>query len=525
MRALSLSLLAFAGFSALVTPARADSLSTEAAAVFELNERFVTGLSQTTSFAPLPDGRMVITQKTGEVLVRRTDGTLENAGRFSVDSGSEKGLLNVLPHPSFSSNGLLYFYYSLPNGDGGNRDRDRHRVSTVQLGTNNRLDMGTLRELVKDLYGPANHDGGALAIGPDGKLYIGVGDTGCNSQQLVEPVYDPTNYYATCLSNGNGKILRVNLDGTIPSDNPRVGATVTACGPSCGAVPTGTAPAREDIWAWGFRNPWRFWFDSRTGNLWLGDVGERSYEEINVIPQANKGKHYGWPWREGRKGHPRTTCNQSTPGSGDCVEPAYVCRQGVFADEQVQDLCRSIIGGFIMDSCQWPAPFRGRYFFADSALVPSPLWSLDVAGDRSGVVAQSRRNFLTATQGIVHLAPGNDGALYYAVHGNHIGRVAPKTPATCPDGGAAGAGGSAGAGAGGAAGGAAGNGGASGTAGAGASAGRAGSRSTPGDDSDDGCGCRIPRSPAQRTALILALIGGSVLVARRRRKARQPRGH
>jgi MYXO-CTERM domain-containing protein len=200
------------------------------------------------------------------------------------------------------------------------------------------------------------------------------------------------------------------------------------------------------------------------------------------------------------------------------VEPSYVCRQSGFADEQVTDLCRSIIGGFIMDSCQWPAPFRGRYFFADSALVPSPLWSLDVTGDRSGVVAESRRNFLTATQSIVHLAPGNDGALYYAVHGNHIGRVVPKTPATCPDGGAAGAGG---------AGGSAGDGGVGGSAGAGASAGRAGAGAAPGgdSDSDDGCGCRIPRAPAKRAALLLTLVGGAVLVARRRRKAQNPLGH
>ena len=504
-------------------PALADSLGEEAAAVFDLNDRYVTGLRQATAFALLPDGRMVITQKGGDVAVRLPAGTVETAGHFDVDASSEKGLLNVLPHPDFASNRLLFFYYSLANSDGGNRDRDRHRVSTVELGANNRLNMGTLRELVTGLQGPANHDGGALAIGPDGKLYIGVGDTGCNSQEFVEPTYDPTNYYATCLTNGNGKILRINLDGTIPSDNPLVDRSVPECGASCGDAPSGTGDAREDIWTWGFRNPWRFWFDPQTGHLWVGDVGERSFEEINVIPQANKGKHYGWPWREGRKGHPRSACNTSTPGAGDCVEPAYACRQAGFADATVADVCKSITGGFIMDSCQWPAPFRGRYFFADNALLPSPLWTLDVTGDRSGVVANTRKEFLEASSVIVHLAPGNDGALYYAVHGDRIGRVTPKSPASCPDAGAGTGGttGSAGrAGSAGAGGGTAGAGGVGGTGTSGQ-----GGTSSPGggDDSDDGCGCRVPRGHAARSAFGLTLFGAAFLFGARLLRRRRER--
>ncbi len=511
MTALTLRILAIAAVSALAAPARADSLSDEARALFDLNDRYVSGLSRATAFAELPDGRLVITQKTGEVRVRLTDGRLIDAGRFAVDTGSEKGLLNVLPHPSFATNSLLFFYYSLASFEdgGGGRNLDRHRVSSVELGGDSRLDMSTLRELVTGLYGPNNHDGGALAIGPDGKLYIGVGDTGCNSQQFVEPVYTPSNYYATCLSNANGKILRVNLDGSIPSDNPLVGRTVTACGPACGDVPSDTADARDDIWTWGFRNPWRFWFDARTGHLWVGDVGEKSYEEINVIPQANKGKHYGWPWREGRKGHPRSRCEASTPGSGDCIEPAYVCQQSAFSDAGVDDICRSITGGFIMDSCTWPVPFRGRYFFADNAMAPSPMWSVDVTADRNGVVAGTRRNFLTASTAIVHMAPGRDGALYYVAHGGFIGRVAPKTAASCPDGGAAGAGGTAGG-----PDASAGNGGVGGSAGAGGT-----STAAAGDsDADDGCGCRVPRTPASRTALLMALLGGTWILARRLRR-------
>src|SRR3970282_2174488 len=124
------------------------------------------------------------------------------------------------------------------------------------------------------------------------------------------------------------------------------------------------AAAREDIWAWGFRNPWRFWFDGETGNLWVGDVGEVTFEEIDVIPQTGGGKHYGWPWREGGEGHPVAKCQDIQP-SGACLDPAYYCRHG--GDQGgIDGNCESITGGVIVDSCQFPASFRGKYFFGDN---------------------------------------------------------------------------------------------------------------------------------------------------------------
>ena len=365
------------------------------------------------------------------------------------------------------------------------------------------------------MYGPANHDGGALAIGPDGKLYIGVGDTGCNSRRFVDSDSPPANYYSTCLTNGNGKILRVNLDGTIPSDNPLVGRTVTACGAGCADIPSGSGAAREDIWAWGFRNPWRFWFDPQNGNLWVGDVGELSYEEINIIPQSKKGKHYGWPWREGRKGHPRGACETATAGAGECEEPAYVCRQSGFADPATPDLCRSITGGVIVDSCDWPAAFRGRYYFGDNALVPAPVWSVAVNRERSAVVQDSRRELLQASSPVIHFEAGKDNALYYAVHGGRIGRITPKSPGVCPDGGA-GSGGSAGSS--GAAGGA-GSPGSGGVGGADAGPGQAGSSGSGNDDGsgDDGCGCSVPGASAPKLAGLGIAASALLLWSRLRR--------
>src|SRR5207244_3667210 len=132
--------------------------------------------------------------------------------------------------PAFASNGRLFFYYSASDAIGG-VDDDRNRAVSITLKGDGTLDKASEKVLVRGLEGRANHDGGALAIGPDGKLYIGDGDSGCNSGQATEPPYTPTNFFATCLShNGNGKIMRVNLDGSIPSDNPLVGkSNVTQC--------------------------------------------------------------------------------------------------------------------------------------------------------------------------------------------------------------------------------------------------------------------------------------------------------
>jgi glucose/arabinose dehydrogenase len=378
-----------------------------------------TGLAQPSDVAFLPDGRMVVIEKGGAVRLRATDGTLSTAGTFPVDTRSEKGLLGVAVDPGFAATSRLFFYYSLSDAAGGN-DVDRHRVVSVSLRTDGTLDPATETVLVSGLRGPANHDGGALAVGPDGKLYVGVGDTGCNSGQPPELLYTPTNYFPTCLTNGNGKILRVNLDGSIPADNPLAAAALaTACGATCGTAPSGLAVPRADVWAWGFRNPWRFSFDPQTGRLWVGDVGEVTYEEVTV---AEAGRHHGWPWREGGRGWPVAKCRETTPDRGDCVEPAYFCRHGVAAGGVDGD-CQSITGGVIVDGAPWPASEWGRYWFADN--VNGRVWTLTLDATRTGVVSGSRREVAKVAGGPVSMRLGPDGAIYVAVISGKVVRIAP----------------------------------------------------------------------------------------------------
>ena len=390
---------------------------------------FVSGISQITDFRFLPDGRVVMTQKTGEVMVRLTSGTVVQAGTFPVDSSSEKGLLGVELHPQFGqgTNRTLFFYYSLSDAAGGT-DLNRHRVVSITLADTNQLTMATETLLLQNLRGPANHDGGGLGIGPDGKLYVSVGDTGCNSG-LPPPPPDSniTNYTGTCLTTANGKILRINLDGTIPADNPLVGTAVPACdATSCNANPVPvvlTGVPRTEIWSWGFRNPFRFSFDPMTGNLWVGDVGEVTYEEVDLV---TKGQHYGWPYREGGVGDPVTTCDGLGPngGGGDCVDPKYFCVHGG-ATGGIDGNCESVTGGVFVDSATWPAPYRGLYYFGDNA--NGNLWTLTPNAARNGFVSNPRSDFGSGFGTPVRFLVGPDGNLYVANYSsNNILVISPK---------------------------------------------------------------------------------------------------
>jgi glucose/arabinose dehydrogenase len=371
---------------------------------FELGQ-WLGNVGGVTDIAFVSDGRAVVTRKGGQIAVVMPDGTVQSSSSsIDVDSESEKGLLGVVSDERDN----LYFYASTGDDDG-----DKHRVYRGTLDSSGAVSVDLTRPILSGgLEGPANHDGGGMVI-HEGQLYVGVGDTGFNNSP-------PTNRYGTCLNKPNGKILRVGLDGSIPSDNPLMSAAmVTGCASQ--RAEFARLPPDKRIYAWGLRNPWRFWIDPATDLLWIGDVGEVSQEEITV---GGKGAHHGWPFYEGNLEHGELGgidgCMQVEP-AGACVAPqhAYGRADGV-----------SVTGGLIPPAgCGWGA-YEQRYFFADYGT--GRVWTLDVKPDRSGAVANSRRPF-ARINGVVSFRTGPDGAMYIASHDSgSIQRVAPKNaPAAC----------------------------------------------------------------------------------------------
>lgn len=425
MRRLCLALALAAGGPRL---ASAETLVSQFTPELRLTQ-FATGLSQPTAAAFLPDGRLVAIGKEGGIRVRpAAGGAWINAGAFDVETTSEQGLIGLAVDPEFSASNRLYFYYS----QNGSPVTNRHRVAYALIDpVTSIVDVANKVDILTGIYGPANHDGGGLMFGPDGYLYIGAGDTGCNCNC---PPGQADNYFPTCLTNFNGKIMRLGRDGEIPPDAALAGVDTAACGLPGGSycstgpnvVPNQSTPqpARAAIYNWGFRNPWRFVFDEQTGFLWVGDVGEITWEEITISTGPNQ--HHGWPFREGFHGLAVTRCGESTPMSGNCKEPAYEYNHS----ESPSGGQGSVSAGAFSNDCSWPAPWRGRFWFGDYN--KSRIWTLTPNAARDGIEAGSRTTIVTSASGPVHFFNGPDHAIYFvAIAGGDIWRIAPLNPASC----------------------------------------------------------------------------------------------
>jgi glucose/arabinose dehydrogenase len=469
-----------------------------------LDQAFVLGVDNATDIAFHPDGRALVTQKNGTITIRAANGELtEISGTFSgLDTSSEKGLLGVVADPGVASNDTFYFY-----ADTGPTE-DKHRVYKGVLNDDNTLSVDLEEPIVAaargngpGLEGPANHDGGGLFI-HEGKLYLSVGDTGANASP-------PTNKYSSCLNKGNGKILRVNLDGSVPSDNPLASVSeVTACN-TTGSDWTTAAPDRR-IFAWGLRNPWRFWIDPHTDLMWIGDVGEQQREEITV---GRGGEHFGYPFFEGTLDH--SMANGELRLGKSCDQdflPSKPCTPAVHDYSHSEGT--SVTGGLIPEGCGWSNAFGGKLYYLFADYGSNWVHALEVKPDRSGVVSSTSVEFATLTGGPSSIRQGLDGAVYVTFYGSgNVTRIAPAA-ATGPDcNGSGGSGGSGGAGGSGGRGGAAGSGGSAGRAGSAGSGGLLGGRPA----SESGCGCRLSSAGGKGAALV-ALGLGALLAARLRRR-------
>jgi MYXO-CTERM domain-containing protein len=384
---------------------------------------WATGLTNATDIAFLADGRAVITLKGGGIRVGRDGDNLTAAGNITVSTGgeNERGLLGVAALRSFretpdgsEAQRTVFFFASV---SGANAPQAVFR-GVVQA--NNNMVVVDPMPITGGLAGNRNHNGGGLVVHKN-HVYISVGDTGANDTP-------PSNKYSTCLNVPHGKILRVTPTGAAPADNPLSSvAMVTSCDSPRGEF--GMAAPDKRIWAWGFRNPYRFWIDPITSQLWVGDVGEGSREEVST---GGKGQHFGYPFVEGTRAYMQPWNNNACMGvtpAGACVAP-----QHDWARMDGGPNCS--IGGLIPDGdngelagngkrlCGWPDDFKTDYFFGDHG--SGQIWTADVKPDRSGLVANSVKPFAQVGN-ISSFRMGPPDALYLVSHGgNRIVRVTPK---------------------------------------------------------------------------------------------------
>ena len=344
----------------------------------------VSGLTNPTAMAFAPDGRLFVCLQAGQIRVIK-DGALLPAPflTLTVDSVGERGVLGIAFDPAFDSNQYVYVYYTATSPQIHNRV-SRFTASGDVAAPGSELVLIDLN--VEPLSGASNHNGGAIHFGQDGKLYVAIGDNGvgANSQSLNTRL---------------GKVLRLNADGTIPSDNPFFG---TATG------------LNRAIWALGLRNPFTFAVQPGSGRIFINDVGQSVWEEIN---DGVAGANFGWPNCEGPN-----TINTETPCSSSFAAPLFAYDRRMSDPEE----CAIAGGAFYNPPVeQFPAADVGAYFFAD--LCGGWIRRRD---PMSGVVT----DFATGLSATVDLKVSSDGSLYYLSRTGVVFRINYATPGTAQPG-------------------------------------------------------------------------------------------
>ena len=336
---------------------------------------------------PNNDNRFFVLEKGGYVKIVNSDGSVNETPFLDISSlvlnEGERGLLGLAFHPNYNTNG--YFYVNYINLD-GNTVIARYSVSNnPNLAENmSGLTMMTVNQPF------AEHKGGTLKFGPDGYLYISLGDGGGggdpfgSAQNLIVDASNPSRVYL-------GKMLRIDVDLAVPYGIPPTNPLISQTG-------------KEEIWALGLRNPWKFSFNRLNGDLWLADVGQENIEEINKIvsPFANSLTNFGWRCYEGNQTYESTNC------------PEISQTQTPFAQYNHTFGC-SITGGYFYTGSQYPN-FQNKYFFAD--FCSAKIGMIDAVG----TITWSELlpyNFITTfgedINGELYIANIQDGNIYKIV--------------------------------------------------------------------------------------------------------------
>jgi glucose/arabinose dehydrogenase len=320
---------------------------------------FAAGFNNPTAMALAPDGRIFVCEQGGSLRVIKNGVLLATPFlTVTVDSAGERGLLGIAFDPNFVSNQLVYVYYTATTPTLHNRISRFIAAGDVAMAGSETVLMD-----LNDLSAATNHNGGAIHFGSDGFLYVAVGDNanGSNAQSLTTRL---------------GKMLRISSNGSIPTNNPFFNQT------------TGQNQA---IWALGLRNPFTFSFQRGAGRMFINDVGENTWEEIN---DGIAGSNYGWP-----------TCE------GFCNPPNATFRDPIFAYANDAQTCAITGGAFYNPQVvQFPGNFVGRYFFADFC----GGWIKTLDPTMGNVVA----DFATGISLPVDLQVSEDGFLYYLARGD-----------------------------------------------------------------------------------------------------------
>ena len=315
--------------------------------------------------APGESGRLYVVEQPGRIRILEGGRLLEEPFldiTDEVQSGGERGLLSVAFHPDYEENGLFYVNYTNDAGD----------TRVVEYRAEAGAATGRSRPLLAVDQPYANHNGGQLAFGPDGLLYVGMGDGGSGG--------DPENR-AQDLGSRLGKLLRLDVD---------------------------QRGAEWEIVAYGLRNPWRFSFDRLTGDLWIADVGQDALEEIDFVPAAEVGEllNFGWDAFEGT-----AVFEDKEPSpDGRLVEPI---------SEYTHEFGCSVTGGFVYRGSDVEREARGRYFYGDYCT--GRIWSL---ARWQGEV--TRRGYQFRVAQLSSFSEDADGELYLVSQGGTIYRLAQR---------------------------------------------------------------------------------------------------
>ncbi len=339
-------------------------------------ETFATGFASPLEITNAGDSRLFVVEKGGKIKILNSNGTTNSTDFLNistlVSTNSERGLLGLAFHPNYVSNGLFFINYTNLSGN------TVIAKYSVDSGNPNIANASSANILMTITQPYANHNGGTIKFGPEGYLYIAMGDGGSGG--------DPENR-AQNTTTLLGKMLRIDVNSGspygIPNDNPYVGIA-----------------GADEIWAIGLRNPWKFSFDKIKNNLWIADVGQSLFEEINFVNSTEAGLNYGWRCYEGNTAYSPTGCAS-----------ASTMKFPLAAIDRSNNVC-SVTGGYVYNGTAYPN-FKELYFFSDYC---SPrIGIMTSTGTITYSTTFSNNNFSTFGEdnnGELYVAAINNGTIY-----------------------------------------------------------------------------------------------------------------